>query len=197
VLKALETSLDLTYSENKTTSSSFASQDIFNYMYAVFHSPEYRRRYSEFLKIDFPRLPLTSSVALFRALAALGEQLVALHLMKDGAVDTQRFPEPGFPAAAASKAEDGLVEKVKYLAPGGRVYINATQYFDGVPPEVWDFHVGGYKVCEKWLKDRKGRRLSGADIDHYARVVATLAQTRALMAEIDAVIDSFGGWPIT
>lgn len=176
--------------------NTFGPEDVFHYMYAVFHSPEYRRRYADFLKRDFPRLPLTSNVKLLRGLCLLGEQLTALHLMREGAVDEARFPLPGFPVAAPRET-DRLVERPRYDAEKGRVWINKTQYFDGVAPETWDFHIGGYQVCEKWLKDRKGRLLSSDDIDHYRLVCATLAQTRVLMGEIDSLIEKHGGWPLT
>ncbi len=169
----------------------FGPEDIFHYMYAVFHSPAYRERYAEFLKIDFPRLPLTSNVELFRALCGLGERLVGLHLM-------EKFGPalPGFPIKG-----DDTVEKAEYTASSeraetGRVWINKTQYFEGVSPDVWQFHVGGYQVCHKWLKDRKGRVLKNSDIRHYQRVVAALGETIALMGQVDAAIDERGGWPI-
>jgi predicted helicase len=171
--------------------TTFGPEDIFHYMYAVFHSPAYRERYAEFLKIDFPRLPLTSNVELFRALRGLGERLVGLHLM-------EKFGSalPGFPIKG-----DDTVEKVEYTTPGerpetGRVWINKTQYFEGVAPDVWEFHVGGYQVCHKWLKDRKGRELTNSDKKHYQRVVAALGETIALMGQVDAAIDERGGWPL-
>jgi predicted helicase len=171
--------------------ATFGPEDVFHYMYAVFHAPGYRERYAEFLKIDFPRLPLTSQAGLFRALCGLGERLVALHLMEQYGALAVRFPEKG----------SDEVEKVEYrVTPGepekGRVYINREQYFEGVPPEVWDFHVGGYQVCAKWLKDRKGRRLSHEDIRHYQRIVTALAETIALMERVDEAIEEYGGWPI-
>ena len=169
----------------------FGPEDIFDYMYAVFHSPIYRSRYAEFLKMDFPRLPLTSSAELFPALCGIGSQLVALHLMEKHA-----RPFTGYPVAG-----DNLVENVRYSEPGqgtdkGRVWINKTQYFDNVPPEVWAFHVGGYQVCQKWLKDRKGRQLTYDDLTHYRHIVSALAETMRLMAEIDEAIENHGGWPI-
>lgn len=169
----------------------FGPEDVFSYMYAVFHSPEYRSRYAEFLKIDFPRLPLTSNPALFRALCAKGEELVGLHLMERDAPSVAGFPQPG----------DNTVEAVRYTAPetgesGGRVWINREQYFEGVPEEVWNFHVGGYQVCQKWLKDRKGRKLTYDDLTHYRRITAALAATLRLMAEIDETIEANGGWPL-
>ncbi len=78
----------------------------------------------------------------------------------------------------------------------GRVWINATQYFEGVAPEVWEFHIGGYQVCEKWLKDRKGRTLTYDDLTHYQQTVAALAETIRLMAAIDETIEDHGGWPL-
>jgi predicted helicase len=158
-------------------------------MYAVFHSPTYRERYAEFLKIDFPRLPLTSDLGLFRALAEKGEELVALHLMESPELD---HGTPRFHGIGSSE-----VEKVRYAEPAegrpGLVYINKTQYFQGVEPEVWEFHIGGYQVLEKWLKDRKGRSLSYDDVSHYGKIVVALKETIRLMGEIDAIIPS---WPM-
>jgi hypothetical protein len=88
-----------------------------------------------------------------------------------------------------------LVEKVSYDDKTQRVSINKTQYFEGVPPEVWNFHIGGYQVCEKWLKDRKGRKLTIDDIDHYQKIVVALKETIRLMQEIDEGIEAHGGWP--
>ena len=162
-------------------------EDIFDYAYAVFHSPEYRSRYAEFLKIDFPRLPLTSDKVLFRSLVAKGAVLVALHLMESPLLNNliTKYEVKG----------EHLVEKVSYDEKTQRVSINKTQYFEGVPLEVWNFHVGGYQVCEKWLKDRKGRNLTFDYIAHYQKIVVALKETIRLMKEIDEVIDKYGGWP--
>jgi len=155
-------------------------------VYAVFHSPTYRERYAAFLKIDFPRLPLTSRLPLFRALCGLGERLKGLHLMEADVRPITTFPETG----------DNTVDKPRFDEAHGHVYINKTQYFGGVPKRVWEFHVGGYQVCHKWLKDRKGRQLSYDDLTHYQRIVAALDETIDLMAKIDKAIDQHGGWPI-
>ncbi len=158
---------------------------IFYYIYAVFHSPTYRSRYAEFLKIDFPRVPLTSRVDLFQQLATHGEALVNLHLMKSPGLEqlitqfegSDRTVDPGHP---------------KYA--NGKVTINKRGAgFTGVPEAVWNFYVGGYQVCHKWLKDRKGRTLSPEDITHYQRIVVALQETIRLMQQIDAAIP---GWPI-
>ena len=170
--------------------STFGPEDVFRYIYAVLHSPEYRRRYADFLKSDFPRVPLTDDRTLFAELIGLGRRLVALHLMEDEGEDT-----PTFPAAGANR-----VDKVRYAPPGGdpagRVWINDDQYFDGVSPYTWAFAVGGYRPAEKWLKDRKGRLLSFDDIAHYRRICAALAETPRIMARVDRAIDARGGWPL-
>jgi hypothetical protein len=197
----------------------FGPEDVFNYIYAVLHSPTYRTRYAEFLKSDFPRVPLTSDVKLFRSLCALGAELVALHLLESPKLEKAiaRYPVKG-----SNQVEKGFP---KYIAPGepepgtgkpvkeGRVYINRPaltrpdksghplpagegraegegvgQYFEGIPPEVWNFHIGGYQVCEKWLKDRRARTLTYDDQMHYCKVVTALSDTIRLMAEIDAAI---------
>jgi len=88
------------------------------------------------------------------------------------------------------------MEKVQYTEQDQRVWFNAKQYFGGVPKTVWEFHVGGYQVCEKWLKDRKGRKLSYEDIQHYQKIVVALSETMRLMTEIDASIEHHGGWPL-
>ncbi len=173
------------------TRLTFGPEDVFNYMYAVFHSSTYRKRYAEFLKIDFPRLPLTSNPKLFRELCDLGNELVGLHLMEKQGTSITSYPIDG----------DHTIENVRYTELGqgakkGRVWINKNQYFEGVTLEIWNFHIGGYQVCQKWLKDRKGRQLSYDDISHYQQIVSVLSETIRLMAEIDKVIDSHGGWPI-
>ena len=169
----------------------FGPEDIFSYMYAVFYSPTYRSRYAEFLKMDFPRLPLTSNPELFCNLCALGNELVALHLMEKHGKKITGYPIAG----------DNTVEPLRYTEPQdnakGRVWINTTQYFDGVPKEVWEFQVGGYQVCAKWLKDRKGRKLTYDDLTHYQQIVSALSETIKLMEIIDTAITDSGGWPIT
>jgi hypothetical protein len=186
-VKALSEKLSLKFIQDGKgdLEESFGPEDIFNYAYAVFHSPTYRSRYGEFLKIDFPRLPLTSDRELFKALADKGAELVALHLMESPALDNliTKYPVTG----------SNVVEKVGYDETTKRVYINKEQYFEGVPPEVWNFHIGGYQVCEKWLKDRKVRKLTIDEAQHYQRIVVALKETIRLMAKIDALIP---GWPI-
>jgi hypothetical protein len=167
---------------------SFVPKYVLYYIYAVLYSPTYRERYAEFLKMDFPRLPLTGNKDLFADLVGMGSDLVSLHLMESPRLDNfiTRFPVPG----------SHVVEGVRYEDSARRVYINPEQYFEGVPPDVWPFTIGGYQVCHKWLKDRKGRTLSFEDLQNYQKIVVALAETIRLMGEIDAAIDAHGGWPI-
>ena len=177
----------------------FGPEDVFNYIYAILHSPTYRKRYIEFLKIDFPRVPLTSDIKLFRYLCPLGAELVALHLLEAPILNNRdklmtRFHERG----------DNFVDKAhpKYDEKNERVYISrddATagkkgQYFERVPPEVWNFHIGGYQVCHKWLKDRQGRNLSDNEITAYPKIVMALSETIRIMKEIDVAIPK---WPLS
>lgn len=165
----------------------FTPEDIFHYAYAVFHSPGYRSRYSEFLKVDFPRLPLTGNLELFRALAQLGGELTTLHLL-----ESPKLSKPLTTCIGSAKPE---VEKVSYARDTVWLDMAQTTGFRGVREEVWNFHIGGYQVCEKWLKDRKGRTLSKDDIAHYHKIVVALSETILLMKEIDKVIEKHGGWP--
>jgi len=174
-----------------------AALDLFNYSYAILHSPAYRHRYNEFLKIDFPRLPMTDNLKLFQALASLGGTLVALHLMESPALDNiiTTYIGPKNPEVERIGWSDGTVwldvaatKKTQPATPG-------TIGFRGVTEAVWNFHIGGYQVCEKWLKDRKGRTLSKDDIAHYQKIVVALSESIRLMKEIDEVIERHGGWP--
>ena len=161
-------------------------ESIFHYAYAVFHAPSYRERYAPFLKIDFPRLPFPQDFDSFQALAKIGEKLVALHLMEASELDRSeiKFPVHG----------DHVVKKMRvaerYLPPApneqnGRVHLNDREYFDNVPTEAWEFRVGGYQPAFKWLDDRAGRTLSTDEITHYARMIAAMRETVALLPELD------------
>lgn len=198
--------LSITFASKRASNglpAGLTPEDIFHYAYAVFHSPGYRSRYAEFLKIDFPRLPLTGNLELFRALARLGGELVALHLL-----ESSKLEEP----ITEFIGDNRQVSKVIYTPNnGGTVWLDGkgsgkklqpgTSGFTPVPENVWNFHIGGYQVCEKWLKDRgpkkgkPGRTLTEEDIAHYHKIVIALTETIRLMAEIDEVIETHGGWP--
>ena len=163
----------------------FGPEDVFYYAYTVFHSPTYRERYAEFLKIDFPRLPLTADVDLFGTLVKLGAELVGLHLMKSPKLNDIMTT---FDTEGDDEVSRGYP---KYRPKGGQVHINRAQYFGGVPQEIWDFHIGGYQVAHKWLKDRRGRKLSLDEKEHYQKIVVALSETIRVMSAIDAAIPGF------
>ncbi|MBS3025849.1 MAG: N-6 DNA methylase [Dolichospermum sp. DET50] len=160
-------------------------EEIFYYAYAIFHSPTYRTRYAEFLKIDFPRLPLTSNQKLFHELAIKGEELVNLHLMKSDILNSLTTTYQGI--------EENQVSEVTYNSELQRVYINKASYFTDIPSHIWEFKIGGYQVLDKWLKDRKNanRKLSIEEINHYQKIVIALTETLRLMQEIDRIIPGF------
>jgi len=152
-------------------------ENILDYIYAVLHSPSYREKYKEFLKIDFPRVPYPKNEKQFFTLTKLGEELRHLHLLESPKVNKfiTTYPEAG----------DDVVEKVKF--EDGKVFINKTQYFGGVPEEVWNFYIGGYQPAQKWLKDRKGRTLSNEAIEHYQKMIVAMEETIRIMGEVDVI----------
>ena len=186
-LKSLGSLLGVPMKDSHGLPGGLSPEDIFHYAYAVFHSPVYRSRYAEFLKIDFPRLPLTGNLELFRALARLGGELTALHLLESPRLDQLVTDFTG--------GRNPEVEKVSWSNDTVWVDKAQTTGFHGVREPVWNFHIGGYQVCEKWLKDRKGRTLTKDDIAHYHKIVVALSETIRLMPQIDAVIEDHGGWP--
>ncbi len=154
-------------------------EEIFYYIYAVLYSPTYRKRYEEFLKIDFPRVPLPLNYEMFKELNNLGKELVDLHLLKASALDKT---EIGFPQSGSN-----IVEKVSYDETNQKIFINKEQYFEGISKEVWEYRIGAYQVMEKYLKDRKKRKLSLEEINHYMKVAKAIRLTIELQEKIDEV----------
>jgi type I restriction-modification system DNA methylase subunit len=154
------------------------AEEIIYYIYAILYSNTYREIYFDFLKYDFPRVPFTADSALFQQMAALGKRLVDLHLL--------RSPELEQPIARfEGKGEDRTIATPKYDPKTKRVWINATYYFEGITPEVWQYQIGGYQVLDKYLKARKDRSLE--DPRHILRVATALARTIEVQKEIDAL----------
>jgi predicted helicase len=152
-------------------------EDIFHYIYALLYSNAYRKKYAEFLKTDFPRVPFTKDYKLFNKLAEKGEGLVELHLLK-----SKKLVKP---IAKCEGSGDLRVVKITYDQKKEHVHINPEKWFAGVPPEVWEYHIGGYQVAEKWLKDRKGKALSSEEVAHYTRVVTAIAETISIQETLD------------
>ena len=153
--------------------------DLFDYIYAILHTPNYRKKYKEFLKIDFPRIPYPKDKEQFFAFAKLGAELRDLHLMKSPVMDKTQVTFCG------NLSSSDEVTSIKWDC--GKVWINKTQYFNNVPENAWNFYIGGYQVAYKWLKDRKGRRLSAEEIKHYCRIIKILMETERIMGELDKI----------
>ncbi|CAD5909883.1 Adenine specific DNA methyltransferase [Planktothrix rubescens] len=178
IVKQIAEKLGLTFTtEKETTENTFAPIDILDYIYAVLHSPTYREKYKEFLKIDFPRVPYPKDQNTFWQLVKLGGEIRQIHLLESSTVEKYitQYPIDG----------DNIVTKPKY--EDGKVYINNTQYFNHVPEIAWNFYIGGYQPAQKWLKDRKDRKLEIEDIFHYQKIIVALMETDKLMKEIDKI----------
>jgi predicted helicase len=154
-------------------------KEVLAYIYAVLHAPSYRQRYAPFLRYDYPRVPLPASAEQFVRLASLGQHLIELHLLR--CLSLRESPV-GFPVSGSNRVEKGYP---RYR--DGAVWINDSQRFTGVSQAVWAMRVGGYQVCEKWLKDRRGRALSNREIETYRRLVYALAQTLELVEVMERV----------
>jgi predicted helicase len=159
----------------------FEPINLIDYIYAILHSPAYREKYKEFLKIDFPRVPFPENAEHFFKLAAFGEQLRELHLLEN---ITAPINFANYPVSGSDNIENSFTEKSNDYRDG-KVWINDTQYFDNVPQTAWNFYIGGYQPAQKWLKDRKGRKLNFDDTQHYQKIVYALAETTKIMEEID------------
>lgn len=178
IVNQIAEKLGLTFTnEKETNTNTFAPIDILDYIYAVLHSPTYREKYKEFLKIDFPRVPYPTNQETFWQMVKLGGDLRQIHLLESPVVDKYitQYPVSG----------NNEVTKITYTE--GKVYINETQYFNNVPEVAWNFYIGGYQPAQKWLKDRKGRKLEFEDILHYQKIIVALTETDRLMKEIDEI----------
>ena len=165
------------YSKQTEETNQFYPEDILDYIYAVLHSPTYREKYKEFLKIDFPRVPYPKDLRTFWQLVKLGGEIRQIHLLESAVVENYitQYPIDG----------DNVVAKTKY--DNDKVYINETQYFNNVPQVAWEFYIGGYQPAQKWLKDRKDRKLEFEDILHYQKIIVALSETDRLMKKIDKI----------
>jgi len=153
-------------------------EEILYYIYGVFYSNIYRETYAEFLKIDFPRVPFTSDYDLFMKMEKLGKELAALHLLKSSELDLPIAKYQG-------SGDNDRIEKVTYKEDEQRIYINKEKYFEGITPEVWNYHIGGYQVLHKYLKDRKDRMMD--DAPRYCRIVTALYKTIEIQKQIDNI----------
>lgn len=200
IVKQIADKLELTFTnEKEKTQNTFAPIDILDYIYAVLHSPTYREKYKEFLKIDFPRVPYPKDAATFWQLVNLGSQIRQIHLLESPVVEKYitQYPMDGDNVVTKPRfvvqnvAPQSEASNTRSFVPQdnikGKVYINDTQYFANVPQTAWDFYIGGYQPAQKWLKDRKDRTLEFDDILHYQKIIVALTETDRLMKEIDKI----------
>ncbi len=233
IIKQIAGELNLTFTnEKENTKDTFSPIDILDYIYAILHSPTYRDKYKEFLKIDFPRIPYPKDKIIFWKLVKLGGEVRQIHLLESPIVEkyitqypidgdnvvgkikfvlndapvkdnksvskifstnssssesVSSYPLPSFGPDDNSINNEFHEPKMKYGSVLGKVFINETQYFDNVPQIAWDFFIGGYQPAQKWLKDRKGRKLEFDDILHYQKIIVALSETDRLMKEIDEI----------
>ena len=186
-LTALSEALELPQIAPFDLPEGVSPEAILAYIYAVLYSPTYRERYYDFLRYDFPRIPLPADIDQFRTLAALGQRLMDSHLLKDGSRLQVAPTRREVPVVHRFEGEgDGVVSKPRYA--DGKVWINPTQHFTDVSEEVWEYEIGAYQVCEKWLKDRKGEELGRAELQQYRAILVAVAETLSVMGEIDAVL---------
>ncbi len=189
IVKQIADKLGLAFTnEKEATKNTFAPIDILDYIYAVLHSPTYREKYKEFLKIDFPRVPYPKDQTTFWELVKLGREIRQIHLLESPKVEDYMttYPKGGdnIIATKIGKKDWELFDKENQL---GRIWINDTQYFDNIPLAAWEFYIGGYQPAQKWLKDRQKRTLEFDDILHYQKIIVALFETDRLMKQIDKI----------
>jgi predicted helicase len=189
IVNELSQKLGLTFTnEKETTENTFAPIDILDYIYAVLHSPSYREKYKEFLKIDFPRVPYPKDKITFWLLVKLGGAIRQIHLLESSKVEDYitTYPKDGdnIITTKVGKKDWELFDEEKQL---GRIWINEEQYFDNIPLTSWEFYIGGYQPAQKWLKDRKEKTLEFDDILHYQKIIVALSETDRIMKEIDKI----------
>lgn len=191
IIKALSKKLGLTFTnEKETTKGTFAPIDILDYIYAVLHSPTYREKYKEFLKIDFPRVPYPKDEATFWQLVKLGGEIRQVHLLEAAQTENYitTYPADGDNVVTRKLTKTSIgFELTNEAKQTGKVWINDEQYFDGVALVAWEFYIGGYQPAQKWLKDRRERELSFDDILHYQKIIVALTETDRLMKKVDKI----------
>lgn len=192
IVNQISEKLNLTFTnEKEETENSFAPIDILDYIYAVLHSPNYREKYKEFLKIDFPRVPYPKDKETFWQLVKLGGEIRQIHLLESPKVEEYitSYPQDGDNRITRklNKNDWEITSEQGKQTPCGRIWINDKQYFENIPLLAWEFYIGGYQPAQKWLKDRKGRQLSFEDILHYQKIIVALAETDRIMKVIDKI----------
>lgn len=174
--------------EIETYRTAFTPIDFLDYIYAIFHSPSYRKKYGAFLKEDFPQIPYPNTQKDFWELVRLGNEIRRAHLLEPSKVGTHMttYPIKGSNTITCSMGKDSW-KRLALDNQRGRVWINDKQYFDRVPLVAWEFCIDGCLPAQQWLEDREGQKLSPDDILHFHRVVVALTETARLMKVIGEI----------
>lgn len=189
IVKQIAEKLGLEFTnEKEETENTFSPIDILDYIYAVLHSPTFREKYKEFLKIDFPRVPYPKNKETFLQLVKLGGEIRQIHLLESPKVEEYIT---GYPIDGTNTCTTKIGKKDWEITDNenqlGRIWINAEQYFENIPLTAWEFYIGGYQPAQKWLKDRRGRVLNYDEINHYQKIIVALYETDRIMKEIDKI----------
>ncbi len=169
---------------DKHYNHSFEPLEVLGYTYALLYSPNYRKRYEDFLKADYPKILFTKNKDLFRALSLLGIELIGLHVLnqeslnysfeklKDATIGESRYS----PSDKLTEVHERnpIIKKPSHNEPEKRLYINHSAYFVGVSQEIYDYRIGGYCVLDKYLKSHKNEP---CDFDHVTRIIKVIVCT--------------------
>ncbi len=163
---------------DKHYSHPFEPLEVLGYIYALLYSPNYRKRYEDFLKADYPKILFTNNKDLFRALSLLGIELIGLHVLNQESLkhSFEKLKDPTIGESYYKEAHDRnpIIKKPSYNEPEQRLYINHSAYFRGVSKEIHDYMIGGYGVLDKYLKSHKNEP---CDFDHVSNIIKVIART--------------------
>ncbi len=167
---------------DKHYNHAFWPLEVLGYIYALLYSPNYRKRYEEFLKADYPKILFTNNKDLFRALSLLGIELIGLHVLnkeslnhsfnklKDATIGESYYT----PSDKETHDCNPIIKNLSYNEPEQRLYINHSAYFRGVSEEIYNYMIGGYGVLDKYLKSHKNEP---CDFDHVSNIIKIIART--------------------
>ncbi|GAA8505691.1 hypothetical protein HpDR57_17280 [Helicobacter pylori] len=142
------------------------------------YSPNYRKRYEDFLKADYPKILFTNNKDLFRALSLLGIELIGLHVLNKESLNHsfEKLKDATIGGSYYKEVHERnpIIKKPSYNEPEQRLYINHSAYFRGVSEEIHDYRIGGYCVLDKYLKSHKDE---SCDFDHVSNIIKVIART--------------------
>ncbi|GAA8214005.1 DNA methyltransferase [Helicobacter pylori] len=163
---------------DKHYNHSFEPLEVLGYIYALLYSPNYRKRYEDFLKADYPKILFTNNKDLFRVLSLLGIELIGLHVLNEESLNYsfEKLKDTTIGESCYKEAHDRnpIIKKPLHNEPEQRLYINHSAYFRGVSQEIYDYMIGGYGVLDKYLKSHKDEP---CDFDHVSNIIKVIART--------------------